>query len=445
MATFTDDFNRDDENLEASGWQALDSSDGTVGVALVSGTRAIAADRTKTVVAWYTDVVPTGVAQETGAYVTALSEGTNCYVDVGALGTPAAADFATNPRGVWARLSWLANGARRLSIHRFLPGETTSTQINYVDIVLDGSVDADGFEGLMDGTLGVRHRLRILVDTDDAGLRARAFVNQDDDDKPALSVFIDRDFPGTGIVAQPYGCWWIGFGPGAATTGDLAVSGIYGDDFAPTTDIETQDLRSDQPTLGEASRETKLRFLGTTQVSADSNVVDQAIRDTIEDIVTAHGENAWFMRRTETLALTVDTIGRTTLQPRMRRVIWVKDAYGCDIQWRLLDHTTSGAPRLDVSGYPTSNYEVHYLMRHVQAWEPHHVLPLPREFFECLIQGACMRMAGQYNTLDKFQRFRAEYDRLMGVMAADLHHTQVQRRVTLMPRRFWMPYDRYRG
>ncbi len=127
----------------------------------------------------------------------------------------------------------------------------------------------------------------------------------------------------------------------------------------------------------------------------------------------------------------------------MRRVLWMKDAYDATVTWKLVDHGSNGAPRVYMPQWLSGTYSIHFILRHVQVSDPHHVLPIPREYQEVLTQAACMRLASHHGQQDKYLRHRAEYDRLMGTMAIDLGRTHQQRRVTAMPARIDRPYDRY--
>ena len=424
MATFTDEFDRTAGALGSS-WQSLNSNNSTSAV-VIANTRAISNDRSYQAVAWYitTAGIPTTAEQEVDARVVSATQGSNCHVDVGVMGTTASSSYSTTPLGVWARLAWLSNGVRRLSIHRFLPGDSASATVRTVDLVLSGSIAADGHEGrlVQDGAVGYEQRLRLVVTATDGGLLARAYVNQGDVDRPTLAAVIDRDLLDTGVADQEFGTIWIGFGPSTGSAGDQAVLAVYGGDFDQSEDHSAQELRVDQPTLGDVLRRVRVRYEGMTSTVLRDDQLRDVVTDTIEDFINLAGDGCWFLRREETLSLTPNTTtGVVTLQANMRRVHEIVDATDrSKTRWNLLYHTTAGAPVVELNTGSSGSYIVRYTLRHAQISEDRDVLPVPREYLECIVVGACQKMASRDRKGQLEASLAAEYQRLVRTAKIDM-------------------------
>ena len=293
MAEYSDAFDRADESIESDDWAALNSNNDVVGgVVEVLAGRAVNGNPTYQAVAFYTATKPTTADQEHAANVVSATAGSNCYVDIGVLGKEAASGWATNPLGVWARLSWLANGARRLSIHRFLPGDSAASQVSMADIVYAGSIENPNYRGrLLDsGALGSEQNVRLVVVEKDWGLLARAYLNSADDDQYCLEARIQGDFLGTGDSAQTNGSWWIGFGPSAGSAGDQAVLAVTGFDYDQSTDKELVQQRSDQPLLGDIRQEVLNKYTNAGGTNRPDPVVDQAISRALDELMMVFGD-----------------------------------------------------------------------------------------------------------------------------------------------------------
>lgn len=447
MVTFTDEFNRTAGALGSS-WQSLNSNNSTSAV-VVANTRAISNDLAYQAVAWRiaTASIPTTGEQEVDARIISATQGTNCHVDVGVMGTTAAASYSTVPLGVWARFAWLANGVRRLTIHRFLPGDASSATLRTVDLVLAGSIPADGHEGRLvaDGAVGYEQRLRLVVTSTDGGLLARAYVNEADVDRPTLAAVVDRDLLDTGVADQEFGAIWMGFGPSAGTSGDQAVLAIFGGDFDSSEDHAPQEIRVDQPTLGEALRRVRSRYEGLTSTTLRDDTLRDVVTDTIEDLLNLWGDGCWFMRREDTLSLApAGLTQQVTLPANMRRIHSIVDASTrCEVRWELLYHTTAGAPVVRLNTSIAQDYLVAYTLRHAQISEDRDVLPIPREYLECLVVGACQKMASRDRKQALELSLAAEYQRLIATARIDMARHRNAERSGLRARR--LPFGYARG
>lgn len=424
MAEFLDEFVRADEAIETgNNWQALDDTNDSSNVIRVGNARAVTNVIANATVAWYIATVPTTSSQEVGGHVISATQGSNIYVDLGVMGSPTATWGATNPTGVWARLSWLASGARRLAIHRSLPGDTAGASVRSLDLVTAGSIPADGYEGVLsrNGEVGERQWLRLIVTSVDGGLLARAYLNQGDDDRPTLTATIDRDLLDTGVVDMEFGTWWLGFGDGSAAVGDVAVLGIYGLDYLVDDDHQPQERRSDQPTLAVARERVRRHYESSTNTALLDPVLDDAITDTIEDLINLCGDQCWFLVREEAVTITPDTDGVATLLPKMRRIHEIRyPPNNRKVRYAFMYDTDEGAPVVQMPTTLTASYTVRYTLRHAQVVNPTDLLPIPREYLEALTIGACQKLARRDRKGALAAEFSREYERLTMTMMRDL-------------------------
>ena len=421
MAEFTDDFDRADEAIESGDWIALDDTDDASNVARVSATALISNSTSARVACWYTGSVPTGIPQECEAAVVSSIQGSNCYVDVGVQGLSGDSGFATLTLGLWARLSWLSSGARRVSLMRFLPSDAAEATVEDVDLVSAGGIEVDGYQGALvsAGALGVMQRVRIVVTQDDLyGLRARVFLNSDDDDHAIIDAKVDHDFVGTGDTDQPYGRWWVGFGD--AGSAGLAIGGVTGSDYTTDEGKVVQAIRSDQPTLGEITALVTRRYTRSHSGYLDVADVRDAIVDTIRDVRNKLGDQAWFLVRAASISLTIDpSTNLCTLPSYIERPLRIAESLSdVPIYWAFQYQTDEGANVVKVSG-ASGDYRVRYAMRWIEPSDPNDHLPFPRQHREALVAGACARLAQNEGRAEMADSFAALFSNGLREMQRD--------------------------
>lgn len=449
MAEFSDEFARADEAIETgANWQAVDDTDDTSNVIRVGNARAVTNVVGNKTIAWYVDTVPTSASQEVEGFVVSGTQGSGIYVDLGVMGEPATA-WSGQPTGVWVRMSWLDNGARRLSILRQLPGDAAEATVRTLDLVTAGSIPLDGYEGVMAraGALGERQWLRLIVTSVSGGLLARAYLNQDDDDRPTLTATIDRDLV-TPVVAVTaiYGAWWFGFGDGSAASGDVALLGIAGGDYDVADDHEPQRIREDQPTLSVARERVRRHYEASTNTALLDPVLNDAITDTVEDLINLCGDACWFLVREEAVALAPDTNGIVTLLPKMRRIHEIRHpTFEQKVRYRYMYDTDEGAPVVMLPTTLSATYNIRYTLRHAQIVDDTDRLPIPREYLEMVTIGACQKLARRDRKGPLAAEFSAEYQRLVATMQRDQARKTNMSRSGFVPARIPFGYHGWSG
>lgn len=417
MATFTDKFDRADGAIETavSGtvhWAALNAAGNTANVVAVLDGRAVNNVPAQEAIAWVISTVPATAAQHVEAMVNAAVQGSNCFVDIGVLGTEDSASWAGTIRGVWARFSWLANGARRITLMRRLPGDAAQSTVATVDLVFAGSIESDNYRGrLRDaGALGTPQLVRLIVEPVDGGLVARVYVNTDDDDAYILRAPLDGDYLGSGDVTQPYGTWWIGIGGAGGTAGDQSVLVFRGEDYDASEDKALASIRIDQPTLAEMRQEVLLRYSGIGTTSRDTRAVDDAIRHACTEAVQRMGDQNDAVLAEETVDITVNPVtSRVTagLHALMERILEIRDAVDetkLPFVWER--NGTNGVPVIRMGSWWSGSVVVRYRVRLVEPYDDDDLLPVMKPHREPVIFMACARLAtfdGKHELSQQFQ------------------------------------------
>jgi hypothetical protein len=439
MTEFVDDFARADEAIETGGdWAALNSNNATSNVVAVLDGRMVNNDPTRSAAAFYVTTKPAAASQEMQANITASVQGSNCHVDIGVLGKQAAAGWSSNPLGVWARFAWLANGARRLSIHRFLPGDSAATTVVTTDLVMAGAIESSSHLGaLLDaGALGSVQNVRLVVEEQDWGLRARVFLNTNDDDRYALEARLTGDWLGTGDTAQADGSWWIGFGASGGAAGDQAVLAVAGSDYDLSDDKALIEQRDDQPRLSELRQDVLYRYTSAGGTNRPAEVVDAAIRYATIEALLILGDKVETRREEATVALTIDAVtGRATgFTAKMLRVLDIRDAttHG-RVAFNHQNRGVDGTPVLRVSG-SSGDYLVTYSIRPRMPKAPDDPVPFPPEHVEMLIYGACQRLAESDGKPDLAMHWKEMSLAAMRTVAKDLQRTTNLERQVIQPR-----------
>lgn len=450
MASFSKKFNVANASIEDdANWTALDSIDGTADVITIVGNAAGAASGAHSAVAWYIGAVPASAQQEIGARITGAVEATTSYIDVGLLGQKDTDTLSAIHLGIWARFYYLASGARRLAIYRYLPDDAASAVVMQANLVLAGGVESESYRGLLNdvGSLGTPQLLRLVVTPTDTGYRARAFINSQGDETPVLDAAIDGDFVDTSDPDAAFGRWWIGFGPSGAVHG-VEAAFVYGLDYDASDDHAQQDVRPDQISLAELRDRVRNRYTRGVPTALSDTLVDQSIRDAIDGVINSLQLGAAFLWREESVDLATDTsTGRATLTTIMRDVMTISDQYGNPVNWRLVSYSASGAPIVVVDGI-TGTYLISYVMRHSLPTAPDDRCPIPREHSESVVLGACYRIAMGEPRGDLARDLMAEYElalgRLKSAMTRQVNATRPVMAVPMQPQNYGLqrPWSR---
>ncbi len=150
------------------------------------------------------------------------------------------------------------------------------------------------------------------------------------------------------------------------------------------------------------------------------------------------------MRREDSVSLTPNDRFEVTMNPRMRRVLRIRDAEtGGDLWFKFLHYTSDGALTLRMENRLDRTALVEYLLRHTQMSEASDVCPIPREHTELVVIGVCLRMA-EIDRLDVLQKsLLGRRALLMSNLKRDMNRHADQERTVMNPRPPRLTYRRY--
>lgn len=407
MASITDNFDIADTTLNSvGGWQTSTQDSGGVFVvdryATATGNATGPTSAVRQQLAFQTTTEPEEPSQELTIHFTAATEGSSTDgVLLGAYGDYDAAHDSSSP-GVWAAFRYMADGQRRLEVWSNFNGSGpdggAASRLAYVDLVLPGSVVADGYEGQLinDGEVGIVQELHMRVDPEDAGLRVRAWVNNGDSDHPLISVVSKSD--AHNVTGN--GEWWFGINQASLADGSVAVTYFHAADISATQPKQKQPISLDSfPTLSDMRREVMQEYSGSQNVSVSAEALDVVIRYALRQILNRAGATAWWVRTNEAISLTFGSDNVATMPPYVERVIgMVRDSDRAEAIWGYYDHDASGNVR--IASPHRDALRTEFIMRIEEPHEPEDKVPIPRQHTEALVLAAAARLAARDNNPD---------------------------------------------
>ncbi len=428
MAEYSDQFEYDTQAAIETAWAIIENTVGTgTGVTVLDGSAPLyfaANETTNAARAVCSDTVPTTNEQHARIYFASNEEGSGIYGEVGVFADRVPETFATDQLGVYARLTYEADGVRTLSIRERWVG-LSDNEIATVTLVTSGGIEATGYEGVLGSTKGATdgtdHEIRIIATRDERGVRCRAYVNQKDDSRPTLEGWSRHDFITSEIGEADYGAWWFGFGTGTAAI-QQAVTFFAGEDYDVSAELVEQEVREDQVTLSQLREMVRDRTETQNNRTFTDQKIDRALRAEVEHTLNALGSKAWFMRRSENVDVSPDSLAFATMPVKMRHVLEVLHAdTGAREHVRLDRLTTGGASVLFFPSGLAKTYRVTYLLRHTQMSADNDPCPFPREHTELLVVGACRRLVQNERSLNgQLEGFLAEYRELRSNLTYDM-------------------------
>lgn len=284
------------------------------------------------------------------------------------------------------------------------------------DLEALASVDvAEHLELVGDSDLGVRQTLRfVIVNETDSGRRLpemkavllRAYVNEDEDDRPALEI---RDLGVTESGESP------GFhrGPGTWAV-SFASSNLRIHAFAGRDDYVLQDgeYKRGHRTLAELRAATQMLITRGTTAVFEPKVYNAAIEDALMELRDTLGRNAMFLQRMEEHTLTQDADSLVTLP---RDIHTINDIYDGTskyaVAWRFVAYDADGRMRIHMPEQPSGRS---FLINYIAGWDTMNddddPCPVPRQWDELVRLSAAMRLVGDSGVDAAFeQRLRERY------------------------------------
>lgn len=200
-------------------------------------------------------------------------------------------------------------------------------------------------------------------------------------------------------------------------------------DIASATEDAT-----DRMTLAELRTMVKRRYQrSTNDNSLTTQQLDFYINEGLRELCLQHGDNMWFLRKTERVAFGVAG-SISTLPRQIRRVleVTVADRPELPVDHRLYGHVDPGRAIMLFLPYATAgNYDVHYIALPKDLVAATDMPPLPSEYRTMLIAFACRRAAVDAGNMEHANMFAREAGEHTALMARDVQRHERQRHLTL--------------
>lgn len=182
-------------------------------------------------------------------------------------------------------------------------------------------------------------------------------------------------------------------------------------------------VESDRPTLTALRDKVRRRYERNISTNDDNDAqVDNFINDSLREIYNTLGDNAWFLRRVETIALDGTYPGTMTLPRQVKRLLKIENsAYpGRAITYKGLAYKDNGRLHLTLHDYSGGPYVCHFMARHVDLVKDSDVALLPGDYIELVVMLTCKRLAETAGNMSMIQYYAAETDRLWKYVKRDV-------------------------
>ena len=439
MASFTENFERADGNLhDVGGWENVDGDNGHVGIINLSNFLTnFHAGETSFLV--QTTTYGTTSSQKVEAYATSTVQGNSQSIDIG-MGGLYNDTYTSRKLGVYLRMEWLANDKRVLSIRTDTRGTGSPTPANDEELVAKTLVSEGGtvqdFRGEIneDGAVKTYQHLRLIVVEDDQGMVAKGFINNNDDDRPTIEWRLPSAWNKSDST---FGYWWIGLPDTGGNAKTLLVSWFNGEDYTQPEKVDVL-YDPDQMRLGELLRRVRIRYGAAANTNINDDLVREYINDETEHLINAIGDQAWFLIRSTTFTLNMDSEGLQTMAADIRRVLAIFHTNQPERQvrydFRQFDNSGDLVLHFDRNAEANGDtYRLQYVTNWKRMGDDMDPCPFPRRYAEAIVVGAMRRLA-ETDTLPGVQAaFEGRYTELVTQLMSDLARDSRQSRGVMKP------------
>ena len=190
-------------------------------------------------------------------------------------------------------------------------------------------------------------------------------------------------------------------------------------------------VQDDLPTLSEIRTKVKRRYERTVTSNDSTNTqIDLFINDAIREVYNTLGDNAWFLRKMETLTMSPQYPGTLTLSRRIKRLIRVdrSDFPGSPVRIKAQGYTDSGRLQLSLMDYSGGPFVAHYIVLPKDLEQDNDTTLIPMDHIELVVLLTCKRLA-----------------EAGGNAAIAAYYAGEVQRLWLYAKRDAMRYDRIRG
>lgn len=177
------------------------------------------------------------------------------------------------------------------------------------------------------------------------------------------------------------------------------------------------------PTL--ASIRTKVRNRFERSDSANdtrSAMIDQFINDSLREIHNTLGDNAWFLRRVETLTLSSVYPDTLTMPYCVKRLLRVENTTypGKQIDWKGVSLTSSGRLQLALHDYSGGPFVCHFIALPQDLSLDGDLALVPNDYIELVVMLTCKRLAESIGNGTIAGYYASETERLWRYVKKDV-------------------------
>lgn len=181
-------------------------------------------------------------------------------------------------------------------------------------------------------------------------------------------------------------------------------------------------LERNRLTLSQIRTQVLRRYEGN-DVSNDNGKqrVNQIVNDALRELYNTLGNNAWFLRRIESVEITAEQRTPFTL-PRVVDVlerIERPDRPGCPVRFIGMGYTDSGLLQLMLPDEGAGTYNVHHLVEPLDLATDDDACLVPNAYTEMVVMLACKRLAESAGNATLSSYYAAETERLYKYVKRD--------------------------
>ena len=184
---------------------------------------------------------------------------------------------------------------------------------------------------------------------------------------------------------------------------------------ANTSEGDASREQTDLLTLSEVRTRVVRRYERTVTASSSTNdQIDVFINDALREFLNTVGDNAWFLRRMETLTMDGAYPGTLNLPRKIKRLISIESVScpGQQIVWKGLGYTDQGRLQVTLHDYSGSSYVAHFIVLPEDLEKDNDLCLVPRDYIELIVVLACKRLAESGGNAQVAGYYAAEVERL---------------------------------
>lgn len=161
-----------------------------------------------------------------------------------------------------------------------------------------------------------------------------------------------------------------------------------------------------------------------------NSIVAQFLNDAVRELLNTLGDNAWFLRRIETVGSLGDPSTPVSLPKIVKRLLRIESASypGTQIPWHMVGMTENGRLRILVESIAAGPFELHHMIQHEELVLDQDPTLVPLDYSELLVLLACKRLSESGGNVQMAAYYETEVQRLYAYIKRDAQRYERQRR-----------------